>query len=141
MTDGWGGPRPIQVPIATALLFAAGVIQLLVAVYVVAALGAIALALALPIGALGFCAAMFGYRILDGRNRQAALVVAFLTMLTAPFTIPSDLLALADAPVRPAGGLHPDPDQGLVRRCCAEPGDAESRRRSRPADGGGPAPS
>ncbi len=94
MTDGWAGPRPVQVAIATVLLVGAGIIQLLVAVFVVAALGAIALPLALPIGALGFCAAMFGYRILDGRNRQAALIAAFLTMLTAPFTIPSDFLAL-----------------------------------------------
>ncbi len=94
MTDGWAGPRPVQVAIATVLLVGAGIIQLLVAVFVVAALGAIALPLALPIGALGFCAAMFGYRILDGRNRQGALIAAFLTMLTAPFTIPSDFLAL-----------------------------------------------
>ena len=138
MTDGWGGPRPIQVPIATALLFAAGVIQLLVAVYVVAALGAIALALALPIGALGFCAAMFGYRILDGRNRQAALVVAFLTMLTAPFTIPSDLLALLTLLCALLAGFI------LIRTrawfvAAAEPGDAESDAGANP-DGGGPAP-
>lgn len=94
MTTGWTGPRPILVGIGSLLLVAAGVVQALVVTLIVAAYGASALILGVPILIVAVADIVFGWRIRFGRDRRAALIAAFVTLLSAPFTLGTHVLGL-----------------------------------------------
>ena len=94
MTRGWGDPRPILVGVGSLLLIAAGVVQVLVIALIVAVAGANALILGVPIAMLAIADIVLGWRIRSGRDRRPALIAAFLTLLTAPFTLGTKVLGL-----------------------------------------------
>jgi hypothetical protein len=94
MTTGWNGPRPILVGIGSLLLVAAGVVQTLVVTLIVAAYGAPALILGVPILIVAVADIVFGWRIRFGRDRRPALIAAFVTLLSAPFTLGTHVLGL-----------------------------------------------
>jgi hypothetical protein len=94
VTRGWGDPRPILVGVGSLLLIAAGVVQVLVVALIVAVAGANALILGVPIALLAVADIVLGWRIRSGRDRRPALIAAFLTLLTAPFTLGTKVLGL-----------------------------------------------
>ena len=94
MTTGWTGPRPILVGIGSLLLVAAGVVQALVVTLIVAVYGAPALILGVPILIVAVADIVFGWRIRFGRDRRPALIAAFVTLLSAPFTLGTHVLGL-----------------------------------------------
>jgi hypothetical protein len=94
MTTGWAGPRPILVGIGSLLLVAAGVVQALVVTLIVAVYGAPALILGVPILIVAVADIIFGWRIRFGRDRRPALIAAFVTLLSAPFTLGTHVLGL-----------------------------------------------
>jgi len=94
VTRGWGDPRPILVGVGSLLLIAAGVVQVLVTALIVAVAGANALILGVPIAMLAVADIVLGWRIRSGRDRRPALIAAFLTLLTAPFTLGTKVLGL-----------------------------------------------
>ncbi len=94
MTAGWAGPRPVLVGVGGFLLIAAGVVQLLVATLYVAVFGASGLLIGVPLSVLAVGDLLFGWQIRSGRSRGPAIGAAFITSITAPWTL-SPLLALA----------------------------------------------
>ena len=93
MTDGWAGPRPILVGVGGFVLIAVGAVQAFVATLYVSLFGAAGLLIAVPMAMLAIGDLVFGWRVRSGRSRGAAIGAAFVTSITAPWTL-SPLLAL-----------------------------------------------